>query len=292
MTNALVVFMDLMNRVCKLYLDKFVIVYIDDILIYSKNKKEHEGHLKLILRLLNEEKLFVKFSKCEFWLSKVKFLDHVIDSDGVTVDPAKIESVKDWASSKTPTKIHQFLGLVGYYRQFIKGLGIVLMQRERVIAYTSRQLMIHEKNYTMHDLELGAHSLDQKELNMRQRRWLELLSDYDYKSMKKLTRQYLKEVFSRHGVMVSIIFDRDVRFTSHFWKSLQKALEFSYNTSYHTSIKSAPVEALYGHKCRSLVCWAKVGDTQLTGPEIVTPPFLTYIAAEANLGYYFIVQQS
>ncbi|GJW25593.1 putative reverse transcriptase domain-containing protein [Tanacetum coccineum] len=247
--------MDLMNRVCKPYLDKFVIVFIDDILIYSKNKKEHEEHLKLILELLKKEELYAKFSKCEFWIPKVQFLGHVIDSEGIHVDPAKIESIKDWTSPKSPTEIRQFLGLAGYYRRFIegfskiakpmtkltqkkvkfewgdkqeaafqllkqklcsapilalpegsedfiaycdaskKGLGAVLMQRENVISYASRQLKIHEKNYTTHDLELGAvvfalkiwrhylygtkctvftdhkslqHILDQKELNMRQ----------------------------------------------------------------------------------------------------------------------------
>nr|GEY47792.1 putative reverse transcriptase domain-containing protein [Tanacetum cinerariifolium] len=95
LTNAPAVFMDLMNRVCKPYLDRFVIVFIDDILIYSKNKKEHEGHLKLIVKLLKEEELYAKFSKCEFWLSKVQFLGHVIDSEGIHVDPAKIEAIKD-----------------------------------------------------------------------------------------------------------------------------------------------------------------------------------------------------
>ncbi|GJS02159.1 putative reverse transcriptase domain-containing protein [Tanacetum coccineum] len=266
LTNAPAVFMDLMNRVCKPYLDKFVIVFIDDILIYSKNKKEHKEHLKQILELLKKEELYAKFSKCEFWIPKVQFLGHVIDSEGIHVDPAKIESIKDWTSPKSPTEIRQFLGLAGYYRRFIegfskiakpmtkltqkkvkfewgdkqeaafqllkqklcsapilalpegsedfiaycdaskKGLGAVLMQREKVISYASRQLKIHEKNYTTHDLELGAvvfalkiwrhylygtkctvftdhkslqHILDQKELNMRQRRWLELLSDYD-----------------------------------------------------------------------------------------------------------------
>ncbi|GJR62450.1 putative reverse transcriptase domain-containing protein [Tanacetum coccineum] len=266
LTNAPAVFMDLMNRVCKPYLDKFVIVFIDDILIYSKDEREHEEHLKAILELLKKEKLYAKFSKCEFWIPKVQFLGHVIDSRGIHVDPAKIESIKDWASPKTPTEIRQFLGLAGYYRRFIegfskiaksmtkltqkgikfdwgekeenafqlikqklcsapilalpegsedfvvycdashKGLGAVLMQREKVIAYASRQLKVHEKNYTTHDLELGSvvfalkiwrhylygtrctvftdhkslqHILDQKELNMRQRRWLELLSDYD-----------------------------------------------------------------------------------------------------------------
>ncbi|GJZ43715.1 putative reverse transcriptase domain-containing protein [Tanacetum coccineum] len=173
LTNSPAIFMGLMNR----------------------SRKEHEGHLKLIMRLLKEEELYAKFSKCNFWLSKVQFLGHVIDSEGIHVDPAKIESIKDWASPKTPTKIRQFLGL-----------GAVLMQKEKVIAYASHQLKVHEKNYTTHDLELGAvvfalkmwrhylygtkcvvftdhkslqHILDQKELNMRQRRWLELLSDYD-----------------------------------------------------------------------------------------------------------------
>ncbi|GJU84491.1 putative reverse transcriptase domain-containing protein [Tanacetum coccineum] len=230
------------------------------------DEREHEEHLKTILELLKEEKLYAKFSKCEFWIPKVQFLGHVIDSRGIHVDPAKIESIKDWASPKTPTEIRQFLGLAGYYRRFIegfskiaksmtkltqkgikfdwgekeenafqlikqklcsapilalpegsedfvvycdashKGLGAVLMQREKVIAYASRQLKVYEKNYTTHDLELGSvvfalkiwrhylygtrctvftdhkslqHILDQKEINMRQRRWLDLLSDYD-----------------------------------------------------------------------------------------------------------------
>ncbi|GKE24410.1 putative reverse transcriptase domain-containing protein, partial [Tanacetum coccineum] len=141
LTNALAIFMDLMNRVCKPYLDKFVIIFIDDILIYSKSKEEHAEHLKLILKLLRKEELYAKFSKCNFWLSRIQFLGHVIDSKGIHVDPAKIESIKDWASPKTLKKICQFLGLAGYYRLVIE---------------------------------------DQKELNMRQRRWLELLSDYDY----------------------------------------------------------------------------------------------------------------
>ncbi|GJR52894.1 putative nucleotidyltransferase, ribonuclease H [Tanacetum coccineum] len=580
LTNAPAVFMDLMNRVCKPYLDKFVIVFIDDILIYSKNEKEHEEHLKAILGLLKEEKLYAKFSKCEFWIPKVQFLGHVIDSRGIHVDPAKIESIKDWASPKTPTEIRQFLGLAGYYRRFIegfskianapilalpkgsedfvvycdashKGLGAVLMQREKVITYASRQLKVHEKNYTTYDLELGSvvfalklwrhylygtrctvftdhkslqHILDQKDLNMRQRRWLELVSDYDcdiryhpgkanvvadalnckerdvpltvralvmtisldlpkqilaaqiealkpenlkkedvggmirtdipkerlepradgtlclngrswlpcfgdlrsvimheshkskysihpgsekmYQDVKKLywwpnmkadiatyvskcltcarvkaehqrpsgllvqpaipewkwdnitmdfitklpkssqgfdtiwvivdrltksahflpirendpldklARLYLNRIVARHGIPVSIICDRDGRFTSNFWKSFQKALgtdicmstayhpetdgqsertiqtledmlracvidfgkgwvkhlplaEFSYNNSYHASIKAAPYEVLYGRKCRSPVCWAEVGEAQLTGPELI-----------------------
>ncbi|GKE78677.1 putative reverse transcriptase domain-containing protein, partial [Tanacetum coccineum] len=115
LTNASAVFMDLMNRVCKPYLDKFVIVFIDDVLIYSKSEEEHAEHLKLILELFEKKELYTKFSKCEFWLSKIQFLGHVIDSEGIHVDPTKIESIKDWASPKTLTEIHQFLGLAGYY---------------------------------------------------------------------------------------------------------------------------------------------------------------------------------
>ncbi|GKE91175.1 putative reverse transcriptase domain-containing protein [Tanacetum coccineum] len=116
LTNAPVVFMDLMIQVCKPYLDIFVIIFNDDILIYSKSKEEHAKHLKLILELLKKEELYAKFLKCEFLLSKVQFLGHVIDSESIHVDPAKIDSIKDWASPKTPTKIRQFLGLAGYYR--------------------------------------------------------------------------------------------------------------------------------------------------------------------------------
>ncbi|KAD6796253.1 hypothetical protein E3N88_07149 [Mikania micrantha] len=605
LTNAPAVFMDLMNRVCKPYLDQFVIVFIDDILIYSKTKTEHEQHLRKILELLREKKLYAKFSKCEFWLREVQFLGHVVNSEGIHVDPAKIEAIKNWDTPKTPTEIRSFLGLAGYYRRFISNfskialpltkltqksepfvweqkqedafqtlkqklcnapilslpegcddfvvycdashqrLGCILMQRDKVIAYASRQLKVHEKNYTTHDLELGAvifaleiwrhylygtkctiftdhkslqHILDQKELNMRQRRWFELLNDYDcvikyhpgkanvvadalsrkervkplrvramgitlqtslsdkiiqaqqealdrgnlkkeldcgaekqfdtksdgmiyYReriwipavnelrklifdeahktkysvhpgadkmyqdlrgfywwpgmkkdiaeyvgqcltcakvkaehqrpsglleqpeiplwkweqiamdfitklprtssghdtiwviidrltksahflpmretfTMDKLARLYINEIVVRHGVPLSIISDRDSRFTSRFWQSLQKSLgiqlnlstayhpqtdgqsertiqtledmlrtcvldfggnwdshlpliEFSYNNSYHSSIGCAPFEALYGRKCRSPICWTKVGDNRITGPELI-----------------------
>ncbi|GJU74678.1 putative reverse transcriptase domain-containing protein [Tanacetum coccineum] len=179
LTNAPAVFMDLMNRVCKPYLDKFVIVFIDDILIYSKNKEEHGEHLKTILNLLRSEKLYAKFSKCDFWLDSVQFLGHVIDSSRVHVDLAKIKSIKNWAAPTTPTEgddeeeAFQTLKLklcsapilslpegsedfVVYCDASIKGFGAVLMQREKVIAYALRQLRKNEENYTTHDLELGA----------------------------------------------------------------------------------------------------------------------------------------
>ncbi|GJR14607.1 putative reverse transcriptase domain-containing protein [Tanacetum coccineum] len=146
LTNAPAVFMDLMNRVCKPYLDKFVIVFIDDILIYSKNKEEHEEHLKQILELLKKEELYAKFSKCEFWIPKVQFLGHVIDSEGIHVDPAKIESIKDWTSPKSPTEIHQFLGLAGYYRRFIEGFSKIAKPMTKLTQKKVKFLSVEHKH--------------------------------------------------------------------------------------------------------------------------------------------------
>ncbi|KAD6454891.1 hypothetical protein E3N88_09597 [Mikania micrantha] len=116
LTNAPAVFMDLMNCVCRPYLEKFVIVFIDDILIYSKCKSDHEQHLHPILDILRKEKLYAKFSKCEFWHKEDQFLGHIINEKGIHVDRAKIESVKNWSTPTTPTEIRSFLGLSGYYQ--------------------------------------------------------------------------------------------------------------------------------------------------------------------------------
>ncbi|GJY11701.1 putative reverse transcriptase domain-containing protein [Tanacetum coccineum] len=415
-TNAPAVFMDLMNQVCKPYWDKFVIVFTDKILIYSKNKQEHEEHLKLILELLKKEELYAKFSKYEFWIPKVQFFRHVIDSQGIHVDPAKIESIKDWQSPKTATEIRQFLGLAGYYQRFIErfskiakskeGLGAVLMQREKVIAYVSRQLKIHEKNYTTYDLELDAVVFALKIW----RNYLYGTNDYDYEiryhpgkanvvadalSRKEqnqplrvralvmtigldLPKQILEAqtearkpknlksedvgVKAEHqkpsGLLVQpeipqwkwdnitmdfvtklprtqsgndtiwVIVDRLTK-SAHFlpmrenvpmdklarlsfynamgtqldmstayhpqtdgqsertiqtleymiracmidfrngWEGHLPLIEFSYNNSYHASIKAASFETLYGRKCRSPLCWAEVEDAQLTDPELI-----------------------
>nr|GEW30990.1 retrotransposon protein, putative, Ty3-gypsy subclass [Tanacetum cinerariifolium] len=302
-TNAPAVFMDLMNWVCKSYLDRSVIVFIDDILIYSKSRKEHEGNLKLILRLLKEEELYAKFSKRK-GRGCVSAVETKIGSAPILALPEGSEN------------------FVVYCDTSHKGLGTILMQKDKFIAYASCQLKVHEKNYTTHNLELGEvvfalkmwrrylydtkcvmfsdykslqHILDQKELNMRQR-WCKCLTcakvkaeyqkpsgllvqleipqwkreniamDFVTKfpktatgedtiwvivdrltksahflpmreddSLEKLMRQYLKEVVSRHGVPVSIIFDRDGRFSSHFWQSLHKALgtQLDMSTTYH-----------------------------------------------------------
>lgn len=266
LTNAPAAFMDLMNRVLNPFLDQFVVVFIDDILIYSRSEQEHEEHLRAVLQTLREKKLYAKFSKCEFWLDSVLFLGHVISKEGILVDPQKVVAVAGWSRPTTVSEIRSFLGLPGCYRKFVegfsqiavpltqltrkgvkfewtddcersfkklkrclvtapiltvpaggegftiysdaskKGLGCVLMQNGKVVAYASRQLRPHEQNYPTHDLELAAvvfalkiwrhylyggkceiftdhkslkYLFTQKELNMRQRRWLELLKDYD-----------------------------------------------------------------------------------------------------------------
>ena len=123
LTNAPAAFMDLMNRVFAQYLDKFIIVFIDDILVYSKTPEEHEEHLRVTLQLLRDSKLYAKFSKCDFWLSEVHFLGHVVSKEGVSVDPAKVEAVSKWAAPTSVTEIRSFLGLAGYYRRFVEGFS-------------------------------------------------------------------------------------------------------------------------------------------------------------------------
>ncbi|CAJ2638266.1 unnamed protein product [Trifolium pratense] len=388
-TNAPGVFMEYMNRIFHSFLDRFVVVFIDDILIYSKSEEEHEEHLRIVLQVLKEKKLYAKLSKCEFWMREVSFLGHIISSGGIAVDPAKVDAVSQWGTPESVSEIRSFLGLAGYYRRFIEGfsklalpltkltrkdqafvwdgiceksfqelkrrlttapvlilpdakesfvvycdasklgLGRVLMQGGNVVAYASRQLKVHERNYPTHDLELAAvvfalkvwrhylygsrfevfsdhkslkYLFDQKELNMRQRRWLEFLKDYDFElsyhpgkanvvadalsrktlhmsslmvkelelieefrdlslvcevtstsvklGMLRLTNPFLEDIKERqksdkklmekmivrlHGIPTSIISDRDPRFTSRFWESLQEALgtKLRLSSAYH-----------------------------------------------------------
>ena len=216
LTNAPAAFMDLMTRVFRPYLDLFVIVFIDDILVYSRSRSEHEQHLRIVLQTLRDQRLYAKFSKCQVWLDSVAFLGHVVSKEGIMVDPAKIEAIRDWHRPTSVTEVRSFVGLASYYRRFVEGfstiaapltrltrvdvpfvwseeceasflrlkellttapiltlpvegegftvycdasgvgLGCVLMQQGRVIAYASRQLKIHERNYPTHDLELAA----------------------------------------------------------------------------------------------------------------------------------------
>ena len=120
LTNAPTAFMGLMNRVFQPYLDQFVVVFVDDILIYSQLEVEHEDHLRIVLQLLRDHQLYAKFSKCEFWLAKVGFLGHVVSASGVSMDPGKVEAVMIWERPKSVFEIRSFLGLAGYYRRFIE----------------------------------------------------------------------------------------------------------------------------------------------------------------------------
>ena len=216
LTNAPATFMDLMNRVFEDFLDKFVIVFIDDILVYSKNKEEHAQHLRLVLQRLQMKKLYAKFKKYEYWLNEVVLLGHTVSKKGVAIDPAKIEAVISWQWSKNVTEVRSFLVVAGYYCRFVEGfsgiasplmalthkahkfawtkpcegnlqelkkcltiapilairqenakfdiycvasksgLGVVLMQRGKVIACASRQLKEYETRYPTHDMELAA----------------------------------------------------------------------------------------------------------------------------------------
>ena len=214
--NALAAFMNLMNHVLRPYLDRFIVVFIDDILVYSKDREDHDTHLRVVLETLRKEQLYAKKSKCEFWLREVSFFGHIISEEGIRVDPKKIEVIIEWKPPRNVTKVRSFLGLAGNYRRFVKGfsmtttpmtrllqknvrfewsekfqaifeklkafltevpiltqptygkeyvifsdaslngLGCILMQEGKVVAYASRQLKPNEKNYPTHDLELVA----------------------------------------------------------------------------------------------------------------------------------------
>ena len=124
-TNAPVAFMDLMNRVFRPYLDQFVVVFIDDILVYSRDEQEHEQHLKIVLQTLRKKKLYAKLRKCDFWLKEVSFLAYIMSTEGIRVDPTKIGAVVNWKPPQSVTEVRSFLGLVGYYRRFVKGFSVI-----------------------------------------------------------------------------------------------------------------------------------------------------------------------
>ena len=255
-----------MNRVFQSYVDQFVVVFINDIIVYSKDREDHDTHLRVVLETLRKKQLYTKLSKCEFWLRKVSFLRHIILEEGIRVDPKKIEVIIEWKPPRNVTEVLSFLGLAGYYRRFVKGfsmtapsmtrllqknvifewsekcqasfeklkafltetpiltqstygkeyvifsdaslngLGCVLMQEDTMVAYAARQLNPHEKNYPTYDLELAIivfalkiwrHYLygekcfiytyhkslkylpSQRQINLRQNRWMEWVKDYD-----------------------------------------------------------------------------------------------------------------
>ncbi|GJY35399.1 putative reverse transcriptase domain-containing protein [Tanacetum coccineum] len=334
--------------------EKVVHIPIDGETLIIRGDRKHANHLRIILELLKKEKLYAKFSKCDFWIRIVQFLRHLIDSQGLHVDPAKIEAVKNWASPTTPTEVRQFLGLAGYYRRFIKDFSKIakslteLTQKNKKYIWGEDQesafQLLKQKlceapilalpkgnddfSYLLND---KSHPLTRYNQEMiygwkRERPTMDFVTKLpktsnghdtiwvivdrltksahfiptrETDSMETLTRLYIKEIVSRHGVPISIISDHDSHFTSRFWQSLQSALgtqldmsttyhpetdgqsertiqtledmlracvidfgkgwerhlplvEFSYNNSYHASIKAAPFEALYGRKLQEI----------------------------------------
>ncbi|GKA90450.1 putative reverse transcriptase domain-containing protein [Tanacetum coccineum] len=236
LTNSSTVLLDLMNRVCKPYLDKFVIVFIDDILIYSKSKEEHEVHLRLVLELLKKEKLYAKFSKCEFWLQEVHFLGHVVNQNGIHVDP-------NIRSDYHQLRVHgEDIPKTTFWTRLMRNIEVSFKVGVGLDGRRRSCTMRGSKELEGHDLGLLHVRRQGRERDTKKDLWAWITMEWkedrvdrltksahflvireDY-SMEKLARLYIDEIVARHGVPVSIISDRDGRVTSRFWQTLQKAL--------------------------------------------------------------------
>nr|GFA07632.1 putative reverse transcriptase domain-containing protein [Tanacetum cinerariifolium] len=330
LTNVPAMFMDLMNRVCKPYLDKFVIVFINDILVYSKDKKKHDKHLKIILELLKKERLYAKFSKCDFWLDSVQFLAYVIDRSGVHVDPAKVEAIKSWSALMMPMEVSALIlalpegteDFMVYCDASLKGYGAVLMQKEkRMLWLTPLSQKEREKTLRVRALMMTIHNNLPKQIREAQEKamkgenvkaenlrrlikpifefrpngthkmYQDLKPLYWWPNMKADIATYVSKcltyakVKAKHQKPSGLLEHPEIpvwkweRITMDFVSGLPRTpngwdrdfplVKFSYNNSYHASIKTAPYEALYGRKCRSHVCWSEVRDSQITSPELI-----------------------
>nr|GEZ71266.1 putative reverse transcriptase domain, aspartic peptidase domain protein [Tanacetum cinerariifolium] len=153
LTNAPAVFMDLMNRVFHEYLDKFVIVFIDDILVYSKTREGHEDHLRIVLEILRQKKLYAKFSKCDFWLGQVAFLGHILSADGITMDPTMVEAITKWPRPTTVTEVRSFLGLASYYRRFVEGFSLLALPLMKLMRKGEKFVWNEEREKSFEELK-------------------------------------------------------------------------------------------------------------------------------------------
>ncbi|XP_070040665.1 uncharacterized protein [Nicotiana tomentosiformis] len=256
LTNAPAVFMDLMNSLFRPFLDLFVIVFIDDILVYSRSEDEHADHLRAVLQTLRDRKLYAKFSKCEFWLKSVAFLGHIVSDEGIKVDTQKIEAVKYWPRPTTPTEVRSFLGLAGYYRRFVEGFSSLsapltkLTQKETKFQWTEacersfQELKNRLTSAPVLTLPEGKANVVADALSRRS------MGSLAHVEPKK--RQLAREIHQLSS-----------------WDEHLPLVEFAYNNSYHSSIQMAPYEALYGRKCRSPIGWFDVGESGLYGPDLV-----------------------
>nr|GEV88052.1 putative reverse transcriptase domain-containing protein [Tanacetum cinerariifolium] len=153
LTNAPAVFMDLMNRVFHEFLDKFVIVFIDDILVFSNSKEENDDHLRTVLQILRQEKLYVKFSKCEFWLNSMAFLGYIVSAEGITMDPAKVEAITKWPRPTSVIEFRSFLGLVGYYRRFVEGFSCLALPLTKLMCKGEKFVWNEEREKSFEELK-------------------------------------------------------------------------------------------------------------------------------------------
>nr|GEX26621.1 hypothetical protein [Tanacetum cinerariifolium] len=215
LTNAPAIFIDLINRVCRPMLDESIIVFIEDILVYSKSKKEHEAHLREVLETLRKERLYSKFSKCEFWLQEIQFLGHVINSEGIKIDPAKIEAVMNWKLCETTILVlpNGTEDMVVYYDASYVGLEYVLMQRDKRHYLYGVKFIIYTNHRSL------QYFLEKKDPNMRQRRWLDLLKDYDCEiypskenvvtdALSRKEREKVMRIYSLRMIITSDLFDK------------------------------------------------------------------------------------
>nr|GEW67729.1 reverse transcriptase domain-containing protein [Tanacetum cinerariifolium] len=301
LANAPAIFMNVMNRVCKPYLDKVVIVFIDDILIYSKSKEEHEGHLRLVLELLKKEKLYAKFSNCEFWLQEVHFLGHVVNQNGIHMDPSKIEASVIYTDHKSLQHIYDQKELNMRQRRWIE----LFSDYEYEIRYHPGCTMIieictvagNEEGYR-YQPEIPERKWDNITMDFitklprtksghdtiwvivdRLTKSAYFLATHEDCSTKKLARLYIDEIIAWYRVSVSIISNRDGRFTLHFWQTLQKALgtRLDMSTCYHPKMDRQSERTIQTLEDMLRACvidfggnWdAEIGEISLIGPKLV-----------------------
>nr|GEW47670.1 putative reverse transcriptase domain-containing protein [Tanacetum cinerariifolium] len=289
LTNATTIFMDLMNRVCRPILDKSVILFIDEILVYSKNKEKHKVHLREVLETLRREKLYAKFSKCEFWLQEVHFLGHVINFEGIKVDPAKIEAVMNWQAPKNVGEIRSFLGLAGYYRRFIQDFFKIASSLTKLTRKNTPFIWDREQEESFITLRK---KLCEASILVIQGGTEDLVvySDASYsglgcvlmqrgKVISYALRQLKKheENYPTHDLeFAAVVFALKI-WRHYLWLDLLK--DYDCDIRYHPgkanvvadalSRKEREQEMLYSRRCRTTVYWEEIGSRELASTDVV-----------------------
>ncbi|XP_073121684.1 uncharacterized protein [Henckelia pumila] len=307
LTNAPAVFMILMNRIFQKYLDEFVIIFIDDILIYSKNKTEHAEHLRIVLQILRTEQLYAKLSKCEFWLDRVIFLGHVISGDGIYVNPSKVKAVINWPRPTSVPEIRSFMGLAGYYRQFIAGFSSIAKPITQLTQKHTPFVWTHECEASFVELKKRWTSAPVLSIPSGTGGFT-VYSDASHKGLGCILMQrghvitYASRQLKPHEIkypvhdleLAAIVFA--LKIWHHYLYDIQpvrvyaitaepelfvrikEAQEVDQNiqnsiervrTGHESEFQMAPFEALYGRKCRSPLFWDDLSETPVKGPDMI-----------------------